>query len=108
MRSALDRAFANLATAFLARHPEVRHEWREVKSRLWGDRVDLVCNPGSPDEVYASLLDWQIAVGIAHGNHDDFEDFGRGLSEEAVATEAFERFVQLLRERGHLVTETER
>ena len=107
MKSALDRAFANLAIAFLARHPEVRHEWREVKSRLWGDRTDLVCSPGSPNEVYASLLDWQIAVGVTNGDHDDFEDFGRGLSEGAVAAEALERFVQLLRERGQLAAEAE-
>jgi|SRR5438034_4386828 len=105
MKSDLDRAFANLATAFFAKHPEVRHEWREVKSRLWGDRVDLVCGVGSQNEVYASLLDWQIAVGVTNGDHDDFEDFGRGLSEEALATEAFQRFVQLLRERGHLAAD---
>jgi hypothetical protein len=103
MRSGLDRAFANLASAFLAEHPEIRHEWREVRSHIWGDRVDLICGVGSPSEIYASLLDWQIAVGVSNGDHDDFEGFGRGVSEAAVAAEAFEQFVTLLRRHGHLV-----
>lgn len=105
MKSDLDRAFANLATLFLAQHPEVPHEWREVKSRIWGERVDLICGAGSPSEVYASLMDWQIAVGVATGDHDDFEDFGRGLSDEVVAAEAFGRFVELLTKHGHLEAE---
>ena len=50
MKRALDKAFVSLATAYLSRHPEIRHEWREIK--------------------------------------------------EAIATEALERFVELLRERG--------
>ena len=58
----------------------------------------------SPNEVYASLLDWQIAVGVAKGEHEDFEDFGRGLSDEAVAAEAFGHFVALLKKTGHLET----
>lgn len=102
MKSDLDRAFADLASAFLAKHPEVQHEWREVRNRAWGERIDLICGVGSQNEVYASLLDWQIAVGVSGGEHDDFEDFGRGLSDEAVAAEAFERFVQLLRKGGHV------
>jgi len=103
MKSNLDRAFERLARAFLSEHPEVRHEWREVKSRFWGNRIDLVCGTGSPTEVFASLQGGgQIALGLTTGEHEDFEDFGRGLSDEQVAQAAFDRFVELLAEHGHL------
>ena len=46
-------------------------------------------------EVFASLTATQITVGNG-AEVNDFENFGRGLSEAAVAKEAFEKFVQLL------------
>jgi hypothetical protein len=100
----LDRAFEDLARTFLAEHPEVRHEWRDVKSRLHGDRIDLICGVDAPNEVFASLLGYQIALGLTKGEHHDFESFGRGLTDEQVAREAFERFVALLDRHGHLAT----
>jgi hypothetical protein len=98
----LEGAFENLARGFLSEHPEVRHEWRQVKSRWAGDRVDLVCGGGAPNEVFASLTDGQIAVGLTSGVHQDFEDFGRGRPDEDVAREAFDYFVKLLRDHGYL------
>ena len=101
MPTDLDRAFESLARGFLADHPEISHEWHTVKS--WGgDRLDLVCRLGTQNEVFASLFGYQIAVGVTNGRHRDFEDFGRGLPEEQVAQEAFDEFVNLLRDRGHL------
>lgn len=100
--SPLDIAFEELARHFLAEHPGIRHEWRDVPSTWLGARRDLVCAPGLPNEVFASLLGGQIAIGQTSGEHEDFEDFGRGLSEEAVAREAFDRFVAILSEAGHL------
>ena len=88
--------------AFLAQHPTIPHEWRDVASRWSGSRRDLVCGPGQTNEVFASLLGPQIAIGATRGEHEDFEDFGRGLSDEEVAREAFNRFVEILTEAGHL------
>jgi len=104
MKSNLDQAFESLAKAFLCRHPEVRHEWREIKSWFWGDRIDLVCGAGASNEVFATLHGYQIAVGLTKGHHDEFEDFGRRLSDEAIAAEAFGRLVELLAEHGHFET----
>ena len=98
----MDAAFESLAVAFLAQHPTIRHEWREAASRWWGGRRDLICAPGQRNEVFASLLGNQIALGITSGDHEDFEDFGRGLSSEEVARQAFDRFVEVLAEAGHL------
>ena len=97
-----ERAFESLARGFLSEHPEVRHGWRQVKSRWAGDRVDLVCGGGPANEVFASLMAGQIAVGLTGGAHQDFEDFGRGRSDEEVAREAFDYFVKLLRQHGYL------
>ena len=102
MSSQLDRTFERLAKAFLAEHPQVRHEWRHIKTPLAGDRIDLICGVGSREEVFASLLGHQIALGVTAGEHEDFEDFGRGLSDAEVAGEAFERFVEVLGQNGHL------
>ena len=102
MMTDLDRAFERLAKEFLAQHPEIQHEWRTVKSRWSSDRTDLVCAVGTPNEVFATLHGHQIAVGPTKGHHDDYEDFGRGHPNEAIAREAFERFVEVLREYGHL------
>jgi hypothetical protein len=52
-------------------------------------------------EVFVSLNDGQIAVG-AGKSHDDFEDFGRGLTDEQVAQRAFARLVGLLKEHGYI------
>ena len=102
MTSPLDQGFEARAKAFLAAHPDIPHEWREIRSHLLAPRVDLVCAPGAVNEVFATLSGGQITVGATGGSHDDFEDFGRGLSDDAVAAEAFERFVQLLRANGHV------
>src|SRR5437899_171701 len=61
MPNQLDGAFQSLARRFLSEHPEIPHQWREVKSRLAGNRLDLVCGAGTDNEVFASLLDGQIA-----------------------------------------------
>jgi hypothetical protein len=95
--SDLDSAFTQLARTFLARHPDIVHEWREVTTTLAGTRVDLICLPGTSREVFASLWGYQIAIGSRASGHDDFEDFGRGLNDYEVAQEAFNRFVELLR-----------
>jgi hypothetical protein len=101
MKSTPDGAFESLAKAFFLDHPEIAHEWRAVKGRVSGDRLDLVCAPGSSNEVYASLLGGQIAVGD-RTDHNDFADFGHGLSDEAIAQDAFNDLVELLRSNGHL------
>ena len=98
--SPLDIAFEELALEFLAKHPGIRHEWRDVPGRFWSARRDLICAPGQSNEAFASLLGSQIVVGVTAGEHEDFEDFGRGLSDIAIACEAFTRFVEILRERG--------
>jgi hypothetical protein len=103
MAAPLASAFEALARAFLEDHESLRHEWREGDSRWWGDRLDLVFQPPSPEipEVYASLLAAQIAVGAGE-QHEDFESFGRRLTDEQVARLAFERLVELLMEHGYI------
>jgi hypothetical protein len=92
--------FESLAREWLARNPAIKHEWRPVKSRWWGNRLDLVCNPETENEVFATMHDnGQIAVGDPSG-HEDFENFGRGLSERAIAEEAFAYFRKLLADHG--------
>jgi hypothetical protein len=94
--------FERFAREFLSAHASVVHEWRDVRDK-WGVRRDLVFPPpaaGVP-EVFASLLDVQIAVGD-ESHHEDFEDFGRGLTDEEVARRAFEKLVDLLRGHGYL------
>jgi len=95
-----DLEFQRLTKAFLAAHPEVRHEWRDVHH--WhGNRIDLVCGVGLPTEVFASI-GGQLVVGLTKGEHRDFEDFGRDISDEELAREAFAHLVDLLRQHGHL------
>ena len=98
-----DSAFEQLARAFLNEHPDVHCEWRNVRALL-SSRTDLICGAGKPNEVFASFnRGGQIAVGATiTGDHDDFEDFGRDLSDQEVAREVFDRFVELLREHGHV------
>ena len=98
----LDRIFHNLAKQFLAQNPNIPHEWREIRSRIGGNRVDLICAPNSPNEVFVSLLGSQIVVGRTHGEHVDFEDFGRRISDDQLAREAFDGFLEILAENGHL------
>jgi hypothetical protein len=99
----VDQEFERLVRSFLADHPEIAHEWRDIKE-LFGSRRDVICGVGTASEVFASLnRGGQIAVGITRtGNHDDFEDFGRKISDGAIAREAFECFVSCLREAGQL------
>jgi hypothetical protein len=102
MKTNPDAAFQSLAKAFFADHPDISHEWRTVKNRLSGDRIDLVCAPGTPNEVYASLAgSGQIAIGD-RTDHTDFADFGRGMSDEEIARNAFNDLVDLLRRHGQL------
>ena len=98
-----DSSFEQLARAFLGDHPSLACEWRSVKELLWS-RTDLVCGADTPNEVFASFnRGGQIAVGATvTGDHEDFEDFGRDMSDDKIAREAFDRFVELLREYGHL------
>jgi hypothetical protein len=105
MKGTPDDAFQWLAKTFFLEHPKIAHEWRTVKSRLSRDRVDLICAPGAANEVYASLMGGQIAVGD-RTDHTDFADFGRGLASEETAREAFNNLVELLRRHGHLAAAT--
>jgi len=93
-----NREFEAIARAFLSKHPEIRHEWRQIRD-AWGGRTDLVCYPGEPREVFASLTETQITVGSG-GDETDFEDFGRGLSPAQLAAEAFARLEHLLAKIG--------
>jgi hypothetical protein len=104
MTSQASSAFERLARDFLARHSSVRHEWRSIQDRLWGDRVDLVFPPASTTEpiVWASLSEVQIAVG-AGSEHSDFEAFGRRMSDGEIAQEAFNHLITLLRKHGYVV-----
>src|SRR5205085_955820 len=97
----VDRAFETHARAFLADHAWVRHEWREIASHVWGNRTDLICDAGTPREIWATLRADSIAVG-AGDDHQDFEDFGRGLSDEELAEAAFRYFCELLESNGYL------
>jgi hypothetical protein len=96
-------AFEQLARDFLEHHPSLGHVWRPIRDGRWGDRLDLVLAPysASVPEVWASLLDGQIAVG-AGDSHTDFESFGRHMSDDQVGAEAFAHFVDLLRQHGYL------
>jgi len=92
--------FESLARELLARNPSIKHEWRPIRSRWSGHRLDLMCNPETANEVWATIRKAQITIGD-RDDHQDFEDFGRRLSESDLAHEAFSHFVALLRARGH-------
>ena len=94
-----NQEFEALARDFLSQHPEMRHEWRQVRD-AWGGRTDLICYRGEPHEVFASLTETQITVGSAT-EETDFEDFGRGLTAAELAAEAFARFKNLLSHARH-------
>jgi len=92
------RSFAKMAREYFAQHTGVPHTWREVHDAS-GGRTDLVCWPDTSDEVFASLTDYQITVG-SRDSAEDFEKFGRSLSDEELAREAWARFISLVAERG--------
>jgi hypothetical protein len=98
-----DTSYETFVRAFLADHPAVQCEWRNI-STLLSSRTDVVCGVGQRNEVFASFnRGGQITVGVTREmDHYDVEDFGRGLFDSALAREAFERLVQLLRTEGHL------
>jgi hypothetical protein len=73
MTDTLGAVFEELARAMLARCPTIPHEWRPIPSRWFGDRLDLVCNPNTADEVWASIRPSTITVGTGD-DHDDFAD----------------------------------
>jgi hypothetical protein len=102
-KTEMDLAFEQLARDYLLQHPEVPHEWREIKS--WnGARLDLICGVGRPNEVFVSLNGGQITVGVTKREDSDFEDWGRAMSEADIAREAFDYFVQVLRREGYVVS----
>ena len=97
----VDREFEQLVTPFLAAHPSLSYQWRTVRSWFASDRRDLVCDPGTPREVFVTVRADAAVVGTIDF-HDDYQDFGTGQTDAEIAREAFARFVELLRENGHL------
>jgi hypothetical protein len=95
--------FERLAREYLAARPDLRHEWRSIPSRWLGDRLDLVVAPRTETslDVWATLRAGQFAVGAGKDHHEDFEDFGRGVTDAQLAQEAFDYFVTLLHEHGY-------
>ena len=91
--------FESLARSFFAQHAGIRHEWCQVRSAWSGGRTDLLCEPGGNLEVFASLTGGHITVGTSE-QRTDFEDFGRGLSNQQLAEEAFAKFVGFLKGKG--------
>ena len=81
--SPVDTSFEALLKAFLAEHPAVSCEWRQV-TQLVHSRTDVICGVGLPTEVFASFnRGGQITVGVtSDSHHEDFEDFGRRISDE--------------------------
>ena len=103
MSSSQRAEFERLAREFLAQHASLRHEWRVVPSTISGERLDLVMTPPAPSvpEVWATLRDHQITVGVDR-EASDFETWGRPMTDEQVAAEAFAHFVTQLRERHYI------
>jgi hypothetical protein len=89
--------FEILARSYLAQHPEVPHSWRNIYD-AWGGRTDLVCWPDSDSEVFASLTEHQITVGTIEGA-EDYETFGRDMTDEDLAREAMAILEALISER---------
>jgi tetratricopeptide (TPR) repeat protein len=100
------KPFEALAREYLERHSEIPRRWLQ-KRDIAGGRKDLVCWPGTGHEVFASLRRHQITVGAA-GRHTDFEDFGRGLSDDELAREAFADFKKQLETTSEAATTLER
>ena len=97
--------FESLVRPFLASHPEIRHEWHQIRSIWSSGRTDLVCDPDGPKPIWVSLRSYQISV-IVDSEDRDFEDFGRGLSRLQVAQEAFAHFLERLGKQGILLKAT--
>ena len=94
------KQFEALARDFLSRHPSVPHTWRPVRDAA-GGRTDLICWPDTKVEVFASLTDYQITVGSSE-TRDDFEKFGRDLTDGDLAREAMAALESLINKRlGH-------
>ena len=96
-----NHAFEDLARDFLGENPGIRHEWRRVRSIWTGGRTELSCAPGEDNEVLAVLRSYQITIATASGERD-FEEWGRNLSPEQVAKEAFLHFLGMLQSSGIL------
>ncbi len=93
--------FQSLAERLLAKNPDIHHEWRLIPSAFWGDRIDLVCDPESDHEVFATLRPDEAVVGDKV-DREKFQDFDGSSSGSALAKEAFEHFVDLLRNHGFI------
>ena len=91
------KQFEILARDFLSRHPGVPHSWRDIRD-VAGGRTDLVCWPDTESEVFASLTDCQITVGTSEGA-EDFESFGRDMTDEDLAREAMAALESLISKR---------
>jgi hypothetical protein len=100
--------FQRLAGEYLAAHPEIVWEWRHTAKRwLHPERLDLIVPPLKEGavEVWVSLGDGQLVVGaegeervsLREDDHRHFEDYGRNITDEALAQEAFGYFVDLLK-----------
>jgi hypothetical protein len=100
-RDTARECFRTMAREFMTAHPRIGHEWRDMPSSITGGRTDLICSENTPREVWATLRDDSIAVG-AGSSHTDFEAFGRSISTDQLAGEAFAEFVRLLQEKGHI------
>jgi hypothetical protein len=97
--------FELLANPFLKTQSGLSYEWRIVASKLWGDRTDLICVLNSNIEVWASFRESSVAIGTGE-NHTDFEDFGRGLTDQALASEAFKYFEKIVTQNKHSSVES--
>ena len=95
--------FERVVRAYLAAHPSIRHEWHDRTSKWWGDRreIDLLPSREGMPSVWASFWEGQITVGFGD-QHTDFETFGRKISEEQLAQEAFSYFLELVSDKGYL------
>jgi hypothetical protein len=98
-------AFEYLARPFVMQRQQLHSEWKKISNRWWGGYTVLLCGTKKQSLVSASLFGPQIAV---HSPSDDvdFEDFGRGLSDLAVAQEAFAFFREQLKLHGLLKAES--
>ena len=92
--SSTHQYFVKIARDYFSLHPEISHDWREIRD-IAGGRTDLVCWPDTPHEVFASLTEHQITIG--NNNTDqDFESFGRNVSDIDLANEAWKYFEELI------------
>ena len=87
-----------MAREYFAQHPDIPHTWREIKDAS-GGRTDLVLWPGTSLEVFASLTESQITVGDGN-TAEDFESFGRSLSDKELACEAWASLESQIRKHG--------